>query len=259
MSGPHRVAMADLVPPSPPLCAIVASAAEAHAIVEERSFAWRQINDRVWDSDRFDLRLAISGAGKALASWCFARYAAEASRILSIGVSGALGDEEVGSIWICDEFVEHDFDLTALGVEAGITPSESMSDAVFRSAGREFVELALRACTAARIEASTCRSASGDLFLADPRVGRAVAARTGARLFDLESAALAKLAVLRAGTELGAVRRFRPDLLALRYVADNASHLAEDSRLDEMRKASIDFADVLLELVKEEEASRPGA
>ncbi|HUX39269.1 MAG TPA: hypothetical protein VMV44_15320 [Rectinemataceae bacterium] len=252
MSHPRRGIPIDTVPPSPELCAIVALPEEAQAILEERAFAWKRINDRVWDSEAFDLRLALSGIGKVLASWCFARYAADAGRVLSIGTSGGLGGEEVGSLWIVDEFVEHDLDLSGLGFESGITPWESMEGPVIHGASREFVEVARRACAAARIEADTCRSASGDSFIADSRAARALAARTGARLVDMESAAIAKLAHLRACIPIGREQKSCPEFLGFRYVSDNADHAAEDSWKEEIRKASVDFADFLLEMAKAE-------
>ena len=224
---------------------------EAQAILEERSFAWRQVNDRVWDSERFALRLALSGVGKALASWCFARHATEARRIVSIGCSEALGGEEIGSLWIADEFVEHDFDLSGRGVDAGITPWEGMESPIMRSASRDFVEIALSACTAARLEAGLGRSTSGDALLAAGEA-RALASRTGARLIDMESAAIAKLALLRACIKVGHDRRLCPEFLAFRYVTNNAEHSARNTWKEEVKKASVDFADFLLALAQEE-------
>lgn len=254
MSPARHGAPVELAPPCPSLCALVALPEEAEAILEERSFGWKPVGGRVWDSERFDLRLAVSGIGKVLASWCFARYAADARRVLSIGTSGGLGGEEVGSLWIVNEFVEHDLDLSGLGVEAGVTPWEPMEGPVLRGSTGELLEAAQRACTAARLEAGLCRSASGDSFIAEPRRARTLAERTGARLVDMESAAIAKLALLRAGTDLGRDQRLCPEFLAFRYVSDNADHAAESSWREEVRKATVDFADFLLELAKEESA-----
>ena len=251
MSPAYMPVPTDLSPPSPALCAIVALREEAQSILEERSFAWKQVNDRVWDSARFPLRLALSGVGKALASWCFARHAAEARRIVSIGCSDALGGEEVGSLWISDEFVESDLDLSRRGVEAGITPWEGMESPVMRSASRDFVETALSACTAARLEAGLGRSTSSDRPPVDGEAARRLASLTGARLADMESAAIAKLALLRACVKVGHDRRLCPEFLAFRYVADNADHAARGSWKEEVKKASVDFADFLLALAQE--------
>jgi nucleoside phosphorylase len=231
---------------------MVALREEARSILEERAFAWRQVNDRVWDSERFPLRLALSGVGKTLAAWCFARHAAEARRIVSLGCSAALGHEEVGSLWIGDEFVEYDLDLSARGIEAGITPWEGMESPIMRSSGKDFVEMALSACTAARLDASLGRTASGDALPVDGEAARALAARTGARLVDMESASIAKLALLRACVKVGHDRRLCPEFLAFRYVADNVDHGARGTWKEEVKKASVDFADFLLALAEEE-------
>ncbi|HUX41293.1 MAG TPA: hypothetical protein VMV83_09035 [Rectinemataceae bacterium] len=252
MSAAYMPVPTDLSPPSPRLCAMVALREEARSILEERAFVWRQINERVWDSERFPLRLALSGVGKALSSWCFARHAVEARRIVSIGCSTALGREDVGSLWISDEFVECDLDLSTRGAEAGMTPWEGMESPIIRGSGKDFVEMALGACTAARLEASLCRSASGDAPPVDGEAARALSSRTGARLFDMESAAIAKLALLRACVKVGHDRRLCPEFLAFRYVADNADHAARGSWKDEEKKASVDFADFLLALAEEE-------
>lgn len=250
MTPHYRPVPLEVAPPSPSLCALIALPEEAQAVLDEREFGWRQISDRLWDSERFDLRLALSGIGKVLASWCFARYAADARRVISLGTSGGLGGEEVGSLWIVEEFVEHDLDLSGLGVERGVTPWEPMEAPVMKVAGADYVAAVRRACEGARIDASSCRSASGDAFITDPTRARDLAKATGARLVDMESAAVAKLALLRAGKTIGREQRMGPEFLALRYVSDNADHAARDSWREEVRKASVDFADFLLELAR---------
>jgi adenosylhomocysteine nucleosidase len=231
---------------NPAVVAIIALEAEAEAVLAERAFSWRRIGEKAWDSERFPLRLAISGVGKVLASWCFARYANEASVVLSFGTSGGLAGEEIGSLWLVPEFVEHDMDLSGLGFEAGLTPWEGMEGPVMKTADRPLLEEARRAAAAAGFEAGECRSASGDSFISDSGRARTLAADTGARLVDMESAALAKLALLRAGSSDAAGKRRAPDFLALRYVSDNADHGAETSWKEETKRAAGKFAGFLL-------------
>ncbi len=236
----------DEPPPAPPTCLIAALESEAEAVIAEREFGWIRVADKVWDSSRFPLRLALSGVGKVLASWCFARYAEDARRIVSFGTSASLGFEEIGSLRLVREFVEHDFDLSGLGLELGVTPGEGM-DAPLMAPPSVSLAMELRtAATACRLELGESRSASGDIFIFDSAAARDLAARTGAGLLDMESAALAKLALLRAGRTNAKGERVVPEFLALRYVSDNADHEAGRSWKEELREAAMDFADLLL-------------
>lgn len=235
---------------APALCAVAALEAEAEAVLAERAFGWKKAAEAVWDSGRYPLRLAISGIGKVLASYCYARYANEAPRILSFGTSGGLGGEAIGSLWLVSEFIEYDFDLGGLGFEPGVTPWEGMAGPVMRTADKAFLELARRATAAAGLEAGEARSASGDVFVSDATRARALAARTGARLVDMETAALAKLALLRGARGGEGGEGLPPSFLALRYVSDNADHHAERSWKDETRRASRVFSAFLLALAK---------
>jgi nucleoside phosphorylase len=236
----------DEPPPSPPTCLIAALESEAEAVIAEREFGWVRVADKVWDSGRFPLRLALSGVGKVLASWCFARYAESARRIVCFGTSASPGFEEIGSLYLAREFVEHDFDLSGLGLELGVTPDEGMEGPLLIPPSASLAMELRTAAAACKLELGECRSASGDIFVFDAMAARNLAARTGARLLDMESAALAKLAVLRAGRTNAKGERISPEFLALRYVSDNADHRAGRSWKEELREASMDFADLLL-------------
>jgi nucleoside phosphorylase len=218
------------------------------------------VAERVWDSERYPLRLVLTGIGKVLASWGLASHAAGARRLLSLGTSGGLGGEAVGSLWLVSEFVEHDFNLVGLGLAPGVTPWEGMEEPVMRTAGQRFLDQARRAARLARLEPGECRSATGDEFVSDSGRARELARRTGARLIDMESGALAKLVLLRAGRTGPEGGRETPELLALRYVSDNADHQAHRSWKEEVRAASVDLSSFLLAYIGlvESEGMGPG-
>ena len=72
-------------------------------------------------SSRFPVFLTISGVGKAFASFYLYPLVQHSERILILGTSGGLSSECVGSAYLVDEFVEHDMDVTGLGVPRGVT------------------------------------------------------------------------------------------------------------------------------------------
>jgi adenosylhomocysteine nucleosidase len=74
--------------------------------------------------------------------------------------------------------------------------------------------LLLEACLGAGVESRPGRAIAGDEFLTDPERAARKRDRFGAQLVDMESAAMAKLALSRA----------HKPFAALRIVSDNANH-----------------------------------
>lgn len=192
----------------------------------------------LWVSRNAPITLCVSGAGKVLAAWAATLLAERSDLLLALGTSGGLGGEPIGSLWLCAEFVEHDYDVSAFGVEPGVTLFEDMDGPVMATARDADLERARRAIAVAGLQAGECRAASGDRFLADPAAARALGARTGARLVDMESAAVAKVCALRARDASGRALPF----IALRSVSDNADHEAAGPWEGRARAASARFA-----------------
>jgi nucleoside phosphorylase len=219
---------------------------EAAAILADRRFEWDTAALGEYSSRAFPIRLAVCGVGKAFASWSCARLmgnglAPGSGLMLSLGTSGGLGSERVGSLRLVKEFVEHDMLVTGLGVEPGVTPFCGMKGPVISSLSPAAESLALATLDAAGLEAPWARAASGDRFIGDAGEARALRESTGAALCDMGSAAIAKLCAFR-GEGM--------DFFALRSVSDNADHNAQLSWGKQVELSSRDFDVFLLELAK---------
>jgi adenosylhomocysteine nucleosidase len=232
---------------------IMALRDEAAAILEDGRFRWARVSgygdgaeagsggECRFESEAFPISFALAGVGKAFASWACARMAGDCDILLSLGTSGGLGSEKVGSLYLAREFVEYDMDATGFGYPSGVTPSSGTRDPVIRSLSPEGEALALAALAAAGLEAPWARAASGDAFIQDAKVSRELAAGTGAQLCDMECAAIAKLCALRASPERRAAGRPALDYFALRYVSDNADHNASASWDEQVLVSSKEF------------------
>ena len=193
--------------------------------------------------------LAISGVGKAFASWACARLidgqslddGMEAGRdiLVSLGTSGGLSSEQVGSLRLVKEFVEHDMRATELGVDPFVTPFSGMTGPVICSLSPEAEALALEALGASGLEAPWARAASGDRFIGDAAEAKDLREATGASVCDMESAAIAKLCAFRAGR--AGTDGHGLDFFALRAVSDNADHDARLSWTEQVELTSRDF------------------
>lgn len=212
---------------------LVAVRQEAEALLADPFWGWEPLEEGLWASRENSVLLRLTGVGKVFAAWACARLAPEVDLLLGLGTSGGLSDEAVGSLWLCPSFVERDMDASALWFEPGVTPFADMRGALLESAPDWLVERARAAAASAGIPlAGLATTASADNFVADPAAARAIKARTGARLCDMESAAVAKLALYRA----------RKPFIALRAVSDNADHAARRSWEEQVSLSSRQFA-----------------
>jgi Nucleoside phosphorylase len=232
---------------------IMACRDEAAVILADERFAWRRVagygdgaapgqgGESRFESSSFPISFALAGVGKVFASWACARMAPDCDLIVSLGTSGGLSSEKVGSLYLAKEFVEHDMDATGFGYPAGVTPSSGTRDPVLRTLSAAGEDLALAALESSGLRASWARAASGDAFIQDSKLSRAIAERTGAQLCDMECAAIAKLCAMRATPERLAAGRSALDYFALRYVSDNADHNAQVSWDEQVLVSSKDF------------------
>lgn len=197
---------------------------EARATLSDPLFGWRERDTGLWESARFPLRLVLSGIGKVFASWALARVAGTCELVLSLGASGGL-TVDAGGTYLVREFVEWDMDATGLGFPRGLTPYSPMTEPVISTIQPSTFEAAQRAALSVAPGTRVVRAASGDRFMSDPVAASWVSRETGAGIVDMESAAIAKLCLLRARKEDGAPL----ECLAFRAVSDKADEEASRS------------------------------
>jgi len=214
---------------------LIAVADEASRILLDECWAWSETEPGFYRSGSRPIVLAVSGVGKVFAAYAVARMLDDCDLMLGMGTSGGLSDENLGSIWICSEFIERDMDCSALWFEPGVTPYACMDGSIIQSAGAELVTLVQGAAAAVGLETRECRTATGDSFIADPALARNLREHTGARLCDMESAAAAKICRYRAHKEF----------IALRAVSDNADRQARRSWEEQVKLSAKDFAKFL--------------
>ena len=199
---------------------------EARSTLDDSDFGWKAVGPGLYSSGRWPLALAVSGIGKAFASCAAARVGQDASLLLSLGTSGSLlGPASVGSLLLAGEFVEYDIEAGALHYPPGVTPLVGMRDPVIVSATEASLGPARAALSSLGLAHSEGRVASGDSFVDDPTRARFVRERTRADAVDMESAALAKLAVYAGLGPDGAAL----ECLALRVLSDCADRRAPRS------------------------------
>jgi len=216
---------------------IAALAAEVEDLLKNQAFGWQETQENLFYSKNFDIYLVISGVGKANAVYALARIIGKAEDFLVVGTSGGLSDEEVGSLYLSTEFVEHDMDATGLGFAMGVTPFSSIGDVVVSTCSEILEKQIKKSCVDLEIELNYGRTISGDQFLNDPEITKQKRELFGAQLVDMESAAMAKICKLN-----------NKNIIALRYVSDNANH---DSNTDwnENVKRSSGLANKIVEKI----------
>ncbi len=167
--------------------------------------------------------LCVCGEGKTNAALgteaVILRYAPDA--LLFTGVAGGIAEDlKAGNLVVADSFVQHDYDISALGYKPGyivnldtvvLTPDAELSAALLRAA---------QVCSGDAHSARTGRFATGDCFVGDAGSASRIREMFGADCVDMESAAFAQVcwlngcrfAALRAVSDNGdgtAFRNFR--------------------------------------------------
>ncbi|HRX16139.1 MAG TPA: 5'-methylthioadenosine/S-adenosylhomocysteine nucleosidase [Spirochaetota bacterium] len=215
---------------------IVAVKTEARELLADSFWGWEKKEPMHYCSSRFPVTLTISGIGKVFATYAMSQAANGADTVLSVGTSGGLGKQRVGDLYICHEFVEHDIDLTHLGIPFGVTPYDAMDSPVISPETDKLLEeRVIAAIDELGLTHNFGRSMSGDQFITDKEIIGHKIETFSADLTDMESSACAKLAAYR----------IKIPFFALRYVSDNADHNASVSWTEEVKKAAVILNDVL--------------
>jgi 5'-methylthioadenosine/S-adenosylhomocysteine nucleosidase len=218
---------------------------EARATLSDPLYDWERCGADLWKSRKFPVSLVLSGVGKVFAAWALARIARDCDLVLSLGTSGGLGEDEAGGFFLASEFVEWDVDATGFGYARGVTPSSGMKGPVISSARPVNLERARVAAHAAGLSFREVRAASGDSFINDAAKAATIRAETGAEIVDMESAAIAKLCMLKAGKSGDSPLEY----LAFRAVSDKADSDATISFEALVDRQSLGFAAFLRSLI----------
>ncbi|MBP3414172.1 MAG: 5'-methylthioadenosine/adenosylhomocysteine nucleosidase [Clostridia bacterium] len=152
------------------------------------------------------------GIGKVNAAMCASIMILKfgADIIINTGVAGAL-DRSLKQLdlVISSAFVQHDIDLSPIGIEPGLIP-ENGSVSIASDAELSALALSL-APSPDGAKAITGVIATGDQFIADSGRAADIAARFGAAACDMEGGAIAQVCAM-SGIKL----------IALRCISDNA-------------------------------------
>lgn len=149
--------------------------------------------------------------------------------ILNIGLSGAIKNLHKNDIIAGSEYIECDFDLTAIGRKLGEKPGQDY----LYSADEKLLALA-KECS---ID-SACRLGTGDVFLADRELKNKYSSAFDICAFDMETAAIACVC-FRTGTPSVSIRK----------ISDDCDESAMESYTDLNRKKETHLSEVLEELL----------
>lgn len=227
---------------------IIAVEAEAHALLASKEFEFENSNG-VWRSKKFPVDIMLSGVGKVLASWALMTLEASGaySWYCSFGTSGSLGNDAIGSLYLCTDFVEWDMDIRPLGFKRGITAYENQTSPFFSTMNSTLVNR-LQAIAGVPKRALVL---SGDSFIADNSLAEELKnefLQNLPILVDMESAAIAKLCSLR----------LHKPYCAFRWVTDNANNEAGNNWQENVRRASEDFKQVFEHIIHAADLSSIG-
>jgi adenosylhomocysteine nucleosidase len=217
---------------------IVAHKPEIQDVLANSIYGWDEVSDNLFYSKKNNIYLTVSGIGKAFSVYALSKIISKVDIVFSMGTSGGLSDEEIGSMYISTEFVEHDMDAVGLGFPQGITPFSDMDDFVISSCSGETTKSLTSVCEKLGIHVNYGRTISGDQFIHDPVITRQKKVAFNASLVDMETAAIAKICT-----------KEKKDFIALRYISDNANHDSNCDWNENVKKSSRIFNKVLEELL----------
>ena len=176
---------------------LIAAREEAAAILANAAYQWHAQGGGIYRSAARRLALAVCGPGKANAAFALGQLFAEAAEFVLFGTSGSLGQDRPGALYLCTEFIEYDMLSGLPGVPPGVTPFSGMTSPVISGGGTPIADRIQEACRAEKLELHGGRALSGDQFIQDRELALARAAEFGGQLCDMESAAAAKICLLR--------------------------------------------------------------
>ncbi len=227
----------------PAFAVFLATTIEAKSIINNNSYQWNNLSENHYFSKIYNFHLVISGIGKVNAAYALSKIINTADEIIILGTSGGLGNEQIGDIYFSSEFVEHDMDVSGLGVPKGVTPFSWMKNFLIEGNPSGNLTKMKTICENLGLTTNTARIMSGDQFINDPKIIEEKKNLFGANLVDMESAAVAKICALE-----------KKHVFAARYISDNANHDAANNWNENVRRASVLFDKILKGFVQQTEA-----
>lgn len=162
--------------------------------------------------------VAKCGVGKVFAAICaqtmILRFGT--THLINTGVGGALDQKlDLLDLVVSDKVVQHDMDTSPLGDPVGLV---SGINKVYFEASSLLLDAAKRAADTAGVPCFTGTIASGDQFVADSNTKAEIVKRFGARICEMEGAAIGHVCYVNG-----------VDFLIVRAVSDSAN---ENSVMD---------------------------
>ncbi|TFG83304.1 MAG: hypothetical protein E4H20_05825 [Spirochaetales bacterium] len=206
---------------------LIAVDAEAAAIRDDEFFHWKPDSRGSLRSEIYPLSFMQTGVGKVYAARAAAILAGDCDLLCTLGTAAGLSDEKIGQLFLCGDFFEHDMDASPLGFAPGVTPFDIRTEAIMHTLGDNARSLVHLALSTAGLSAEDASLASGDQFLAGRSKAHAVRRAFGAQLLDMESAAVAKIALLE-----------KRQAFALRWVSDSADRSSPTDWATHVRRSA---------------------
>lgn len=201
----------------------------------------KKLNHKPWSVYKHPekpLYATVSGVGKVNAAGSLANAIEiiKPDHIIGFGVAGGVSPKvQIGDIVICDKFIQHDMDVTAIGYKLGQVPgftSEYMySDSALIKAAQTIAE------ENELYHTHTGAIMSGDCFVKDNK-GARLYELFGAMCVDMESAAWAQIASL-----------FNLPILVIRSISDQADGNAPENYQEFLEKAIINLSALIEKLI----------
>ena len=191
---------------------------------------------------------AVCGVGKVFAAMCtqtmILKYSPDC--IINVGVAGALDKHlQITDIVVADDLVQHDMDVTALGVPRGMIlgtdyiafPTEkSVSDRLFKAVDALNKDRAQKGEKTLGI--SRGRIASGDQFIATKEQKEDITDVFGAAACEMEGASIAQVCTLN-----------QVPFVIIRAISDNADGSADVVYSEFEAKAAEQSASIVLDMI----------
>ena len=150
--------------------------------------------------------------------------------ILNVGLSGAIQNVQKGFIVAGEEYIECDFDLTAIGYELGVKPDQEY----IYSADSSLLEK-VKKCSVDYIG----RLGTGDIFLADSALKAKYRDTFGICSFDMETGAIAAVC-----------HKAEIPFLAIRKISDDCDENAVENYKELNNKKEVHLSEVAKELIE---------
>lgn len=150
--------------------------------------------------------------------------------LINYGYSGGISGVSRGDIMVCDSFLEHDFDLTAIGYK----PCEKPGQDYIYSADSSVLEL----CKSLFGDIPFGRAVCGDSFISDDKKRDKMKNEFGAMSCDMETAAIASVC-----------HQTDTAFLSIREISDDAGNDANSLYKDTLSSQKIGMIDMIFKVI----------